>query len=38
VEIRKVDSTRVNMGQEIIHSFERVISRTYRGKLPQGAE
>mgnify|MGYP002297852935 CR=1 FL=1 len=38
VEIRKVDSTRVNMGQEIIHSFEHVISRTYRGKLPQGAE
>ena len=38
VEIRKVDSTRVNMGQEIIHSFERVMSRTYRGKLPQGAE
>lgn len=38
VAIRKVDSTRVNMGQEIIHSFERVISRTYRGKLPQGAE
>lgn len=38
VAIRKVDSTRVNMGVDIIHSFERVISRTYRGRLPDGAE
>lgn len=38
VAIRKVDSTRVNMGQEIIHSFERVMDRSYRGKLPNGAE
>lgn len=38
VAIRKVDSTRVNMGQEIIHSFERVMNRAYRGRLPNGAE
>lgn len=38
VAIRKVDSTRVNMGQEIIHSFERVMNRAYRGRLPDGAE
>lgn len=37
VAIRKVDSTRINMGRNIVRDFERVMSRT-GGRMPVRAE
>ena len=37
VAIRKVDSTRINMGRNIVRDFERVMSRTGE-RLPARAE
>ena len=37
VAIRKVDSTRINMGRNIVRDFERVMSRT-GGRMPARAE
>ena len=38
VAIRKVDSTRVNMGQAIVRDFERVMERGARRRIPKLAE
>lgn len=38
VAIRKVDSTRINMGETIIRDFERVMDRSVRRKLPELAQ
>lgn len=38
VAIRKVDSTRVNMGRNIVRDFERVMDRSARRRLPKLAE
>lgn len=38
VAIRKVDSTRINMGETIIRDFERVMDRSVRRRLPELAQ